>query len=52
MINIDIFTLGNEFKADNGETYAVISNLSEGDRIIVEFKKISNEPLQELIKES
>jgi hypothetical protein len=52
MINIDIFSLGNEFKSDCGEMFKVISNFSEGKKIFIELEKAEPvEPPEELIKE-
>ncbi len=53
MVNIDLLTLGNEFKDMDGNIYKVVGNISEGDEIMVRLEKVVpvNEPLQELIKE-
>ena len=48
MVNIDILTVGNEFKDADGEIYKVQSNFSEEGKIYVELVKV--EPA-ELIEE-
>ncbi len=54
MINIDIFTLGNEFKDDTGNIYKVISHLGEGKKIYIELELVVpvNEPLKELLEDN
>lgn len=42
MINIDVLTLGNEFKNNDGELFKVTSNFSEGDKIFVELFKVAD----------
>lgn len=49
MINIDTLILGNEFKDNDGNTFKVTSNFSEGNKLYVELVKV--EPVGELIKE-
>lgn len=51
MINIDVFTIGSEFKSDNGETYIVISNFGDKNKLYVELEKKVEEDKEELIKE-
>lgn len=47
MPNIDILTLGNEFKDNNGKVWKVTSNFSQNEnKILVEIEKA-----EELIKE-
>jgi len=51
MINIDVFTLGNEFKDEGGNIYKVSSNFSDERKIFVELTPVLVEP-EELIKET
>ncbi len=44
-------TIGTEYKGNDGETYKVTSNFSEGKKIFVELTKVENEELQELLKD-
>lgn len=45
MINIDTLTMGNEFKDEHGDTFKVVSNFSENNKIFVELEKVVNEPI-------
>ncbi len=51
MINIDILTLGCEFKDSNGEIYKVTSNFSQNKKLFVELDKVEHEEIEPLIEE-
>ena len=50
MINIDVLTLGCEFKDVDGDIFKVTSNFSEGKKLFVELEKVATEDSQ-IIKE-
>lgn len=50
MLNIDVLTLGNEFKDADGNIFKITSNFSDKDKLYVELGK--QQEIQELIKET
>lgn len=49
MLNIDVLTLGNEFKDADGNIFKVASNFSEKNKLFIELEK--QEEIPELIPE-
>lgn len=47
MLNIDVLTLGCEFKDSDVNTWKVTSNFSETNKLLIEVSKVA----EELIKE-
>jgi hypothetical protein len=37
VLNVDIFTIGNKFKADSGNIYEITTHLAEGNKINIEL---------------
>jgi len=40
MLNVDVLTVGAEFKNDSGEILKVVSNFSDEKKVFVELEKI------------
>lgn len=49
MVHIDILTLNNEFKDNDGRTWKVSSNFSDKNKLYVELEVVT--PQEALIKE-
>lgn len=52
MLHIDILTVGNEFKNDQGDIFKITSNMNDGKKGFVEYEKVEVVvPPEELIEE-
>ena len=52
MLHIDILTVGNEFKNDQGDIFKITSNMNDGKKGFVEYEKVEVvEPLEDKLIE-